>query len=433
MVANGSLLKVQHVSQTYGSGDRRFTAVQDVNLMLGEGEYVALVGPSGCGKSTLLRIITGLQRPTSGQVLYRGEPLHGVNPHAVIVFQTFALFPWLTVQENVEVALKARGVPPRLRAARSVDLLDRVGLDGFETAYPRELSGGMRQKVGFARAMAVEPELLCLDEPFSALDVLSAEALRGELLELWTSGNIPTRAILMVTHNIEEAVFMADRIVVMDKEPGRVVTDLKVALPHPRQRKAPEFLDLVDRVYGLLAGQTQAEHLEMGSAPGEPGHTRPLPHSTINDLAGLLEHLDTETDNRADLYHLAEELKVDSDQLLRLTETSELLGFATVAQGDITLTPLGETFAEASILARKEIFATRIRRLPLFKWLLALLRAANKQKLERDIVQAALELEFPPEEAERQLETAVNWGRYAELLAYDDSTEDIYLETSHVG
>jgi NitT/TauT family transport system ATP-binding protein len=433
MPANGSLLKVQHVSQTYGSGDRRFTAVQDVNLMLGEGEYVALVGPSGCGKSTLLRIITGLQRPTSGQVLYRGEPLRGVNPHAVIVFQTFALFPWLTVQENVEVALKARGVPPRLRATRSVDLLDRVGLDGFETAYPRELSGGMRQKVGFARAMAVEPELLCLDEPFSALDVLSAEALRGELLELWTSGNIPTRAILMVTHNIEEAVFMADRIVVMDKEPGRVVTDLKVALPHPRQRKAPEFLDLVDRVYGLLAGQTQAEHLEMGTAPGEPGHTRPLPHSTINDLAGLLEHLDTETDDRADLYHLAEELKVDSDQLLRLTETSELLGFATVAQGDITLTPLGETFAEASILARKEIFATRIRRLPLFKWLLALLRAANKQKLERDIVQAALELEFPPEEAERQLETAVNWGRYAELLAYDDSTEDIYLEASHIG
>src|SRR5512136_165353 len=246
---DGSLLKVQHVSQTYGSGERRFTAVQDVNLVLNEGEYVALVGPSGCGKSTLLRIITGLQRPTAGQVLYRGVPLQGVNPHAVIVFQTFALFPWLTVQENVEVALKARGVPPRLRATRSVDLLDRVGLDGFETAYPRELSGGMRQKVGFARAMAVEPELLCLDEPFSALDVLSAEALRGELLELWSSGKIPTRAILMVTHNIEEAVFLADRIIVMEKDPGRVATELRVDLPHPRQRKAPDVLDMVDRVY----------------------------------------------------------------------------------------------------------------------------------------------------------------------------------------
>src|SRR5512136_2414208 len=223
MTANGSLLKVQHVSQTYGSGDRRFTAVQDVNLVLSEDEYVALVGPSGCGKSTLLRIITGLQRPSTGQVLYRGEPLRGVNPHATIVFQTFALFPWLTVQENVEVALKARGVMGEARAGRAVELLDRVGLDGFETAYPRELSGGMRQKVGFARAMAVEPELLCLDEPFSALDVLSAENLRRDLLELWTSGAIPTRSILMITHNIEEAITLADRVVVMEKEPGRVV------------------------------------------------------------------------------------------------------------------------------------------------------------------------------------------------------------------
>jgi NitT/TauT family transport system ATP-binding protein len=216
------LLELRHVTQVYGTPPRQFTAIEDINLTISEGEFVVLVGPSGCGKSTLLRIITGLQRPTSGEVLYRGAPLTGVNPHATIVFQTFALFPWLTVQENVEVALKARGVPPRLCAQRAIELLDRVGLDGFENAYPRELSGGMRQKVGFARAMAVEPELLCLDEPFSALDVLSAEALRGELLELWTRGQIPTRAILMVTHNIEEAVFMADRIVVMEKNPGRV-------------------------------------------------------------------------------------------------------------------------------------------------------------------------------------------------------------------
>ena len=222
------LLELRHISQIYGSGQRRFTAVQDVNLVMVESEFVALLGPSGCGKSTLLRIITGLARPTQGEVLYRDQPLTGVNPQATIVFQTFALFPWLTVQQNVEVALKARGVPPKVRMSRAVDLLDKVGLDGFETAFPRELSGGMRQKVGFARAMAVEPELLCLDEPFSALDVLSAEALRGELMELWTGGAIPTKAILMVTHNIEEAVLMADRIIVMNKEPGRVVADLKV-------------------------------------------------------------------------------------------------------------------------------------------------------------------------------------------------------------
>jgi len=432
MTTNSHLLALQHVSQVYTSGAKRFTAIQDVNLALSEGEFAILLGPSGCGKSTLLRIITGLQRPTKGQVLYRGRSLQGVNPQATIVFQTFALFPWLTVLENVEVALKARGIPPKQRTARAFDLLDRVGLDGFEKAYPRELSGGMRQKVGFARAMAVEPELLCLDEPFSALDVLSAEALRGELLELWSSGNIPTRAILMVTHNIEEAVFMADRIVVMDKDPGRVVTELRVGLPHPRQRKAPEFRDMVDRVYATLAGQTQPEHVELGTAPGEPGRTRALPHITINDLAGLLEHLAERPTHRADIYRLAEELHVDSDHLLRLTEAAELLGFATIARGDITMTPLGETFAEASILARKEIFASRIRQLPTFKWLLAVLQAAHRHQLEWDVVQTALELEFPPEEAQRQLETAINWGRYTELLAYDDSGQVFYLEPGAV-
>ncbi len=430
MSTNGYLLELQHISQVYRSGERRFSAVQDVNLELSAGEFVCLLGPSGCGKSTLLRIITGLQRPSEGQVLYRGTPLRGINPQATIVFQTFALFPWLTVLDNVEVALKARGVSPKLRTARALDLLDRVGLDGFETAYPRELSGGMRQKVGFARAMAVEPELLCLDEPFSSLDVLSAEALRGELLELWTSGSIPTQAILMVTHNIEEAVFMADRVLLMEKDPGRVVAELTIELPHPRQRKSPAFLETVDRVYAALAGQTQPEHIELGAAPGEPGRIRALPHITINDLAGLLEHLVEVPGNRHDIYRLAEDLRVDSDHLLRLTEAAELLGFATIAEGDITLTPLGETFAEASILARKEIFATRIRRLPIVKWLMAMLRAADGQHLERDVVETALGLEFPPEEAKRQLETIINWARYAELMAYDDSSEIIYLELS---
>jgi NitT/TauT family transport system ATP-binding protein len=433
MPGNGPILDLRHISQIYSSGERHFTAVQDVNLTLSEGEFVALLGPSGCGKSTLLRIITGLQPPTQGQVLYRGALQHGVNPHATIVFQTFALFPWLTVQQNVEIALKARGVPPKIRTLRAIDLLDRVGLDGFETAYPRELSGGMRQKVGFARAMAVEPELLCLDEPFSALDVLSAEALRGELLELWINGKIPTKAVLMVTHDIEEAVFMADRIVVMEKEPGRVAAMLTVGLPHPRQRKAAPFLSVVDRVYATLAGQTQPEHVELGTAPGEPGKTRSLPHISINDLAGLLEYLDETLHNRADIYQLAKELKVDGDHLLRLTEAAELLGFATISQGDITLTPLGETFAEASILARKAIFATRLRRMPIFKWLLAMLRASHKQQVEWDLVQTALELEFPSEEAARQLETAVDWGRYAELVAYDDSSEIFYLEPAAPG
>ncbi len=426
---NNSLLKLRHVQQIYTSGQRRFTAVQDVNLTVFAGEFVALLGPSGCGKSTLLRIITGLQKPSEGRVLYRDQPLQGVNPHATIVFQTFALFPWLTVFENVDLALKARAIPSNIRTPRALDLIDRVGLDGFETAYPRELSGGMRQKVGFARAMAVEPELLCLDEPFSALDVLSAESLRGELMELWTSGSIPTKAILMVSHNIEEAVFMADRIVVMDKEPGRIIAEVKVELPHPRQRKSEEFQGVVDEVYGMLAGQTETENIELGSAPGEPGRTRVLPQVTITDLAGLLEYLSDLPEDRADIYRMADELGIDSNHVLNLTEAAEILSFAIVEKGDISLTSLGETFAEASILARKEIFATRIRRLPLVRWLTTMLTHSENRALDWDVIQTALELEFPKEEAEKQLDTLINWGRYAELLSYNDDKALVYLET----
>ncbi|MBC7243490.1 MAG: AAA-associated domain-containing protein [Anaerolineae bacterium] len=428
MAKDQAIVELQHVYQMYGRGERRFTAVQDVNLTVREGEFVVLLGPSGCGKSTLLRIITGLQPPSEGTVLYRGEPLRGVNPHATIVFQTFALFPWLTVLENVEVALKAKGVPAKLRVARALDWIDVVGLDGFEMAYPRELSGGMRQKVGFARAMAVEPELLCLDEPFSALDVLSAESLRGELLELWVGGKIPTKAILMVTHNIDEAVYLADRIVVMEKGPGRIVNELQIGLPHPRQRKSPEYLRIVDQVYALLVGQTQPEAIELGTAPGEPGRTRSLPAIRISDLAGLLEHVAESAKPSHDVYVLKDELGVDDDYLFRLIDAAEMLGFGTVGQGDFIITPLGETFAAASILARKEIFATRISRIPLFRWLMGLLKAAEGNELEREVILRALELEFPSEEAERQLDIIIEWGRYAELLSYDDDREVIFLE-----
>jgi NitT/TauT family transport system ATP-binding protein len=426
------LLNLKNISQIYGFGTRKFTAIEDINLSLHQDEFVSLLGPSGCGKSTLLRIITGLQAPSEGKVIYRGKELIGVNPYASIVFQTFALFPWLNVQENVELALKVKGIKTEKRVTQSLELLDRVGLDGFENAFPRELSGGMRQKVGIARAMAVEPELLCLDEPFSALDVLSAESLRGELLELWLSGSIPTRAILMVSHNIEEAAFMSDRIVVMDKNPGRIIADIKIDLPHPRARKSPEFQRIVDQVYALLAGQTLPEALELGTAPGEPGQTRRLPQITIGDLAGILEMVNDIPDQKTDLYRLVEESNIDSDYILRLADAAELLGFVKITKGDIELTPLGETFAEARILARKEIFATRIRRIPFFQWMLTLLRASERQRLKWDVIQTALELDFPPVEAEQQLEIAVDWGRYAEVLAYDDKESYIFLESPSI-
>ncbi|MGQ9925412.1 MAG: ABC transporter ATP-binding protein [Chloroflexaceae bacterium] len=424
-----ALVEVRGVVQRYGRGEKRFTAVENINLSIREGEFVALLGPSGCGKSTLLRIITGLNEPSEGAVLYRGEPLRGVNPKATIVFQTFALFPWLTVEENVAVALQARGVAPEPARARAVELIDLVGLDGFEQAYPRELSGGMRQKVGIARALAVDPELLCLDEPFSALDVLSAETLRGEVLELWTSDQLQIRAVLMVSHNIEEAVFMADRIVVMDKGPGRIVAEVAVNMPHPRDRKSDTFAALVNRVYALLMGQTQPEEVEFGTEPGQAGKTRALPMAAVTALAGLLEHTNATPYERDEIAQLREDLGLDLDQLLPLVEAAELLGFARVESGALILTPLGEAFAEASILARKEIFATRLRRLPFFRWMLRMLQAAGDRALRWEVLLTALERDFPPEEAERQLDIASEWGRYAELFAYDDTEGVFFLES----
>ncbi len=423
---NGALLEVRHVSRYYGKGAKRFMAVQDVNLKIYPDEFVCLLGPSGCGKSTMLRMITGLNPVSEGQVLYRGQALVGVNPHATIVFQTFALYPWLTVLENVEVALKARGVPEPQRREKALQLLDKVGLDGFESAYPRELSGGMRQKCGFARAMAVEPELLCLDEPFSALDVLSAEALRGELMELWLNKAIPTQAVLMVTHNIEEAVFMADRIVVMEKDPGRVLTELRVTLHHPRHHKDTAFQALVDKVYAAVAGKTEPE--TEGVKPALSGQMIKLPAARINQMAGLLEKIGEEG-GRHDLYRLAGEMKLELDDMLPVVETAELLGFATVDQGDIVLTPLGQTYSDASILARKEIMAGRVLRLPIIGWIYETLQADDDHRVAEEYFAEKLQADFG-EYAGKELDTAINWGRYAELFEFDDDTDELYLQSA---
>ena len=425
-MTNEVLLRVENVTRIFGRGERKFTAVEGINLEIRSGEFVALLGPSGCGKSTLLRMITGLIAPTRGVVYYRGRPVTSVNPYATMVFQTFALFPWLTVRDNVALALEARGVPAAERQPQAEKLIDLVGMDGFESAYPRELSGGMRQKVGFARALAVEPELLCLDEPFSALDVLSAEALRGELMELWNSGVLPTQAILMVSHNIEEALFMADRIVVMGKEPGHIAAVFPIDLPHPRNRKAPAFETLIDRIYGAIAGRTEPEAKEIGTAPGVAGITRILPPSSVEALAGMLEHLNANR-NPYDIYKLDTELGLDMADLVRTIEMAEILGFAKVGSGDIEITPLGQAFAEASILARKEIFAGRARRLPMVDWTMQMLRAAPDYKLPWRVFYTALLPEFPDDVATRQLDTVIDWGRYAELLDYDDRDETLRL------
>ncbi len=420
-MSDAALLQVDHVTKTYGSEPKCFVAVDDVTIDIAPGQFVCLVGPSGCGKSSLLRIITGLTSATNGRVLYRGAPVQGVNPHATIVFQTFALYPWLTVRENVEIALAARGVDPEDRRARAAKLIDMVGLDGFESAYPRELSGGMRQKVGFARAMAVEPELLCLDEPFSALDVLSAEALRGELMELWSSHAIPTKAILMVTHNIEEAVLMADRIIVMGKDPGRVLKEIPVTLRQPRMRKDTAFQAIVDAVYAAVAGKTAPE-VDPHRAAG-----RRLPQARPNALAGLVEKLAAES-GHADLYRLASDLAYEIDDLLPVVEVGERLGMVTVAEGDLHLTELGRTYATASILARKELFASRVLRVPIVNRVYDALQQDDNHRIARSYFIDRLRGEYG-DQADSELDAVISWGRFAELFAFDQVTGELYLES----
>ncbi len=406
------------------------TILDRVSLDLREDEFVALLGPSGSGKSTLLRVITGLLPPEAGEVLYRGQPIHGPNPHAAMVFQTFALYPWLTVLENVELGLKAAGMALQARHDRAERLIDVIGLDGSENAYPKELSGGMRQRVGFARALAVEPELLCMDEPFSALDFLTAENLRSELLDLWLEKRTPTRAILMVTHGIEEAVFMADRIVVLGAHPARVIADLRVPLAHPRNRKRADFLAFVDRVYKIVTEGDQGGRAAATRAPtAAPQRARPrqLPQASIGMMTGLLELL-SDRGGRDDLYHLGSELMLEVDDLLPVTEAIELLRLGEVREGDIVLTDLGKTYAEADTAERKRIFVEQIAPQPPFSVIRRVLEGKRNQTMPKEFFLDVLEQQFSEEEAEQQLQIAIAWGRFAELFSYDPASEEFYIE-----
>lgn len=422
MIAPGvPLLELRNVSKFYGEPESRILVLDRISFILRESEFVALLGQSGSGKSTLLRIITGLTPPSLGEVLYRGERLRGVNPHASIVFQTFALYPWFTALENVELALKAKGIPLEQRRIKAEALLDIVGLDGFEDAYPRELSGGMRQKVGFARALAVEPELLCMDEPFSGLDVLSAETLRGELLELWLGKKLPTKAILMVTHNIDEAVLLADRAIVLSKNPGRVIADFPIRLAYPRDRKSREFAAVVDRIYRII---TQAAPLP---PPPEAALAIPLPHAPIVAVAGLAERV-LELEGRQDLYKLAEDLNMEVDDLLPVTAAAERLGLGQVREGDFILTELGKEFAEADVLTRKDMLRPRILEVPLIRHIFTVLESTRDKAMPEEFFLEELRRSFSEDEAQAQLETAVDWGRYAELFTYDHDSRELYIE-----
>src|SRR5438876_1173654 len=424
------LLRASGVAKTYRTPDHIGRLVREgVDFTLRDGEIAAVLAKSGSGKSTFLRILAGLIPPSQGRVEYRGQPVTGPVQGVAMVFQSFALFPWLTVLGNVELGLEALGVSGAERRRRAVDAIDAIGLDGFETAYPKELSGGMRQRVGFARALVVNPDILLLDEPFSSLDVLTAETLRGDLLDLWDARRIPTKGMVIVSHNIEEAAEIADRILIFSSDPGRIRADIPIALQRPRSHESAGFRQIVDQVYTLLTTEPGRDG-RRGAKPEPIGIGYRLPDASVQQLSGLIENLtEAPYHGRAALPHLADEENLVMDELFPLIETLQLLGFAHVSGGDIELTPLGRAYADADMLARKQIFAEGLlKHVPLVAHIRRVLDERPGHRAPATRFLRELEDHRAADEAERVLDTVINWGRHAEIFAYDYDSEVLNLE-----
>ena len=428
-VLGANLMEVRNIRQAYHKASSADVIVLDnVDLTLRTGEIVGLLGRSGSGKSTLLRIVAGLLAPTSGDVTWRGKKLAGPAEGVAMVFQSFALFPWLTVQENVELGLEAQGIARAEREQRAEGAIDLIGLGGYESAYPKELSGGMRQRVGLARALVVHPDRLLMDEPFSALDVLTAETLRTDLIDLWSEGKLPIKSILMVTHNIEEAVLMCDRVLVFASNPGRVASELKVPFPHPRNRLDPAFRQLVDDIYALMTRRAPAA-----------GHKAMLHAGTINMalhpvstnlMAGLLETLVAEPyHGRADLPALAGALQLELDELLPMGEALQLLRFGELEEGDLRVTDMGRRFVAADTDPRKALFAAALRaHVPLVAQIRQVLDERWNHRASAVRFRDELEDVMSPDYAENTMHATIAWGRYAELYSYDEDADQFFLD-----
>ena len=421
-----AIVELQGVGKSFRSSEGASRSVlEGVDFRLAEGEIVALLGQSGSGKSTLLRILAGLIGADAGAVRYRGQPLYAPARGVAMVFQSFALFPWLTVQQNVELGLEARGIAPAERARRAAAAIELIGLAGFEGALPRELSGGMRQRVGIARALVVEPEVLLMDEAFSALDVLTGERLRDDILQLWDGGAMPTKAMLVVSHNIEEAVLMADRVLIFASDPGRVRAELPISLPRPRDGDSLEVRALIDEVYALMTGGA-------GLARVEPLHLHlsdRLPDADVGRMEALLEMLvDDQRQGRADLPQLAEEAELADDALLPLAQALALLGFAQLADADLHLTPLGRRYVEGAHTLRQELFGQQLlAHVPLAAHIRHSLEQAPSGELPEEPFLQLLSDSLDTAVAQRVLRTAIEWGRYGEVYEYDFHTGRIHL------
>ncbi|MBU6392064.1 MAG: ATP-binding cassette domain-containing protein [Planctomycetota bacterium] len=406
------------------------TVLRDINLSIFREEIVALLGPSGCGKSTLLRILAGLIHPTAGQVHYHGVPLEGVNPGVSIVFQSFALYPWMTVLENVEIVLKAKKLP-RDEVRRLADkYIHLVGLTGYEEAYPRELSGGMKQRVGIARALVVEPEILCMDEPFSQVDALTAETLRAEVLDIWSCVEKNPTTVFMVSHDIKEVVSMADRIVIMGSNPGSIRSILQNTLARPRDYRSQEFLNLVDRIHRIITSaiipDEEAPIVPIKIPPTEI-ILEPLPDVSVNEIVGLLEVLGAYR-GEEDIFRLAIEIHKEFGHLINITKAAELLDFVDTPKQKILLTELGKMFVESNTEDRKRLWREQLYKLTIYKRVMNMLRNDPKGRLERDYVEEELVLHLPQEDPLKMFKILVSWARYGEIFAYSEDTGYITYE-----
>ncbi|HTI00827.1 MAG TPA: nitrate/sulfonate/bicarbonate ABC transporter ATP-binding protein [Acidisoma sp.] len=432
------LVSIRDCRQSYPKEAASDVIILDgVDLSLKEGEIVGLLGRSGSGKSTLLRIVSGLLKPTAGDVRWRGQPITGPVRGVSMVFQSFALFPWLTVEENVALGLEAQGVPKAERARRAEEAIDLIGLGGYENAYPKEMSGGMRQRVGLARALVVHPDLLLMDEPFSALDVLTAETLRTDLIDLWMENRLPVKSVLMVTHNIEEAVLMCDRILVFSSNPGRVASELKVPFPHPRERLDPDFRQMVDDIYALMTRRPVEPRPVATPDRGLPPPAiafHALPVVSTNIMAGLMETIEGEPYNgRADLPALATAFQMEADELLPIGEALQLLRFAEFEEGDIKLTDAGRRFVEADTDDRKAEFAAALRaHVPIIAQISQVLEERWNHRAPALRFRDELEDYMSPDYADNTMRTVISWGRYAELFSYDREADQFSLEEEEV-
>ena len=431
MTAAPALLDIHDLRQSFPRADGgEHLVLEGVELALQQGQIVGLLGRTGSGKSTLLRLIAGLAKPSGGTVTYLGQPVLAPAPGIAMVFQGFALFPWLTVLENVQLGLEALGLPEAEIRQRALAAIDLIGLDGYESAFPRELSGGMRQRVGFARALVVHPNILLMDEPFSALDVLTAETLRTDFLELWGEGKLPIKGVILVTHNIEEAVLMCDRILLFSTNPGRIISEIAVDLKQPRNRLDPQFRDLVEKIYVAMTAR-KSSPVAIGTG-GERTATidTVLPRVSANLMSGLIETLAAAPFNgKADLPVLADELHLELDELFPVSESLQLLHFAEIEGGDIKLTDTGKQFAESGMDDRKKLFQRQLLAgVPLAAHVRRVLQERANHVAPKSRFLDELEDHMSTEDAEGTLRAVTAWGRFAEVYAYDDDSGAFSLE-----